>query len=113
VYLTDVYNGLEFPHWDKIPFGNIYNFTYTPENKTVYIYYSNSTNSRIPYIGEELKFITANYIYNLTFATFQLPGGQEVQITAIWNGTAWVVGNTSQNPGQNAGTPHHFMRRYR
>jgi hypothetical protein len=91
IYLTDIYNGLEFPHWDRIPFGNIYNFTYLPENRTVYIYYSNSTNSSIPYIGEELDFVTANYIYNLTFATFQLPEGQEVQITAIWNGTAWLT----------------------
>jgi hypothetical protein len=91
VYLTDVYNGLEFPHWDKIPFGNIYNFTYPPENRTVYIYYSDSTNSSTPYIGEELDFVTANYIYNLTFATFRLPGGRETQITAIWNGTAWLT----------------------
>jgi len=91
VYLTDVYNGLEFPHWDRIPFGNIYNFTYLPENRTVYIYYSNSTNSSIPYIGETLNFVTAYYIYNLTFATFQLPEGYETQITAIWNGTAWLT----------------------
>jgi hypothetical protein len=89
IYLTDVYNGLEFPYWDKIPFGNQYYFFYPPENKTVYIYL-NSTNSSIPYLGETLKFITANYIYNLTFATFQLSSGQTEEIISIWNGTAWI-----------------------
>ena len=105
IYLTDVYNGLYFSHWDKIPFGNQYYFFYPPENKTVYIYF-NSTNSPIPYIGETLNFITANYIYNLTFATFQLPQGQEVEISAIWNGTTWKTYHTTQH----SNIPHRITR---
>jgi len=110
VYLTDIYNGLEFPHWDKIPFGNTYYFFYPLENRTVYMYYSNSTNSSVPYIGEPLDFITANYVYNLTFATFQLPSGQVVKITAIWNGTAWI---TPKVPQDNNNTPTRPGHRYK
>jgi hypothetical protein len=90
VYLTDVYNGLYYHKWLKMPFGNEYYSFYPPLNKTVY-FYLNSTNSSIPYVGETLGFVTAVYVPYIYYAIFQQPTPVAEEITAIWNGTTWLT----------------------
>jgi len=90
VYLTDVYNGLYYHKWLKMPFGNEYYYSYPPLNKTIY-FYLNSTNSSIPYVGETLGFETADYVPYIYYATFQKPTPVMEEITAIWNGTTWLA----------------------
>jgi hypothetical protein len=89
VYLVDVYNALHYPQWNKVPFGNTYYYFDQLTNKTVY-FYLNTTEQYIPFIHEPLNFESANYIPYIFYATFQYTAVTKTEITAIWNGTAWV-----------------------
>nr|WP_256202707.1 hypothetical protein [Sulfuracidifex tepidarius] len=89
VYLTDIYNALQYPQWSKVPFGNMCYYFNPLDNKTIYFYKFNNQN--VPYIGEHLNFYYTNYIPSIIYAIFVYPKGTSAYITAIWNGTAWVT----------------------
>jgi len=89
VYLADIYNALNWENWDRIPFGNEYYFYDPTTNQTVY-FYLNTSMLPIPYIHETLYFTSANYIPYIFYAIFQYPPETQEEITAIWNGTAWI-----------------------
>jgi len=89
VYLVDVYNALQYPQWDRIPFGNTYYYFDQLTNKTVY-FYLNNTGQAIPYVGETLVFFDVNYVPSIFYAVSGAAYGTPMKILAIWNGTAWV-----------------------
>ena len=89
VYLVDVYNALDYPQWDRVPFGNMYYYFDQLTNKTIY-FYLNTTGQHIPFIHEPLYFESANYIPYIFYATFQYTASEKTEIISIWNGTAWV-----------------------
>ncbi len=89
VYLVDVYNALQYPQWNKIPFGNTYYYFDQLTNKTIY-FYLNTTGQHIPFIHETLYFESTNYIPYIFYATFQYTASEKTEIISIWNGTAWA-----------------------
>ncbi|QXJ30348.1 hypothetical protein [Saccharolobus shibatae] len=88
-YLVDIYNALYYKYWDRVPFGNPFYYVNPINNETVYFY--KFSNENIPYIGEPLNFYYANYINSIYYAIFVYPKGNIEQITARWNGTAWIT----------------------
>ena len=94
VYLTDVLNALEYSHYNKVPFGNLYYFKNYSSGKLVYVYL-NSTGDPIPYLGEPIYFYYANYVPEIYYAIFQYPPGYKTVVTAIWNGTAWITSSST------------------
>ena len=89
IYLVDVYNALGYSQFNKVPFGNEYYF-YDPETNQTFYFYLNTTGRPLPYIGQTLYFTSANYVPVIFYATFQYPPETQEEITAIWNGTAWI-----------------------
>ena len=89
VYLVDVYNALQYPQWNKVPFGNTYYYFDQLTNKTIY-FYLNTTGQKIPYVGETLVFFDVNYVPSIFYAVSGAAYGTPMKILAIWNGTAWV-----------------------
>jgi hypothetical protein len=89
IYLVDVYNALGYSQFNKVPFGNEYYF-YDPETNQTFYFYLNTSMLPIPYLHETLCFTSANYISGIFYATFQYTAVTKTEITAIWNGTAWV-----------------------
>jgi hypothetical protein len=89
IYLVDIYNALYYGGFNKVPFGNIYYYFNPLNNETTY-FYLNTTGQHIPYLHETLYFTSANYIPYIFYAIFQYPPETQEEITAIWNGTAWV-----------------------
>ncbi|MCI4408536.1 MAG: hypothetical protein JHC26_05550 [Thermofilum sp.] len=88
VYLTDIYNGLDYNKWDRVPFGNTYYFYNPIINETVY-FYLNDSNLPVPYLHEDLYFESTNYVTDVYYITFQYSAPLKEEITAIWNGTTW------------------------
>jgi hypothetical protein len=89
IYLVDVYNALQYPQWNKIPFGNLFYYFNPLNNETIY-FYLDTVGQHIPYIDEPLYFESANYIPYIFYGTFQYSAPVKTEITSIWNGTAWV-----------------------
>ncbi|WP_338601344.1 hypothetical protein V6M85_13845 [Sulfolobus tengchongensis] len=81
VYLVDIYNAY-YEQWDRIPFGNPYSFG----NISFYTF----QNTSIPYVGEEIYFYNADFIPEIIYAIFSYSNPSIAEITAIWNGTAWI-----------------------
>lgn len=79
VYMNDVYN---VRYWNNVTFGNPYSF----DNISFYLVQS----KQIPYVNEELDFYDTDFIPSLFYAVFTYSNPEAAQITAIWNGTAWI-----------------------
>ena len=89
VYLVDVYNALQYPQWNKVPFGNTYYYFDQLTNKTIY-FYLNTTGQAVPYVGETLDFFDTNYVPSIFYATSGTAYGTSTKILAIWNGSTWI-----------------------